>query len=235
MTKTRPGFVLLVPVKASADAKSRLGLATDQRLALRHAFAQDAIAAAAAAGLAEVYVVGDGNDLPARCLPDEGNGDLNEALRRAALRVSRPGVGTAALLADLPCLVPEDLAAALTSPECRAHRCFVADAEGAGTTLLVAPPAIALDPHFGRDSARRHRDSGAVELALPVPTLRRDVDTPADLEAAVALGVGRRTRAAVRALGPALDTEPVPPKDPPRDPAVGPSGARPQARDAERR
>jgi 2-phospho-L-lactate guanylyltransferase len=39
---------------------------------------------------------------------------------------------------------------------------------------------------------------GASRLDLALPRLRRDVDTPADLEAALALGVGPRTATAVR-------------------------------------
>ena len=74
-----------------------------------------------------------------------------------------------------------------------AGRGFVADAEGVGTTLLAAAPGTPLQPRFGADSARAHRDSGAV--ALPAPAaLRRDVDTPADLREALRLGVGPRTR-----------------------------------------
>lgn len=189
------GFLLLVPVKASADAKSRLGLDLDQRLALRHAFAQDAVTAAAGCGLVHVYVVGDGAGLDVPVLADEGGGDLNEALRRAAARAARPGLGIAVMLADLPCLRPEDLAAALTAALDLGRRCFVADAERTGTTLLAAPPGVGLDPRFGKGSAHRHRDSGAVELELPVPTLRRDVDTRDDLVAAVALGLGAHTAA----------------------------------------
>ena len=45
-------------------------------------------------------------------------------------------------------------------------------------------------------SAARHRASGAVALDGAWPSLRRDVDTPADLAAALRLGVGAHTRAA---------------------------------------
>lgn len=190
-------FVLLVPVKTTADAKTRLGLAADRRLRLRHAFAQDAIAAARHCRRVEVHVVGDGAGLDAPVVPDEGGGDLNEALRRAAARVARPDVGTAVLLADLPCLVPDDLAAALRAAKEVGGRCFVPDAEGTGTTLLLAAPGTELDPHFGADSARRHLASGARRLELPLPSLRRDVDTLGDLEAAQALGVGPHTAAAL--------------------------------------
>ncbi len=76
-------------------------------------------------------------------------------------------------------------------------RAFVADAEGTGTTLLVAAPGVTLDPRFGGGSAARHAASGAAALDGEWPGLRRDVDTPADLAAALALGVGPATRAAL--------------------------------------
>lgn len=195
MTATRPAFVLLVPVKDSVDAKSRLGLTHGQRLLLRRAFAQDAVLAAQNCTLAQVHVVGDGRGLGVPAVADEGAGDLNAALRRAADRLAVPDLGIGVLLADLPCLSIDDLTAALAAAHELGRRCFVADAESTGTTMLAAPPGCALDPRFGAGSAQRHRDSGAVELSLPVATLRRDVDTRGDLAAALSLGVGPHTSA----------------------------------------
>lgn len=193
MTPSDARFVLLVPVKASADAKSRLGLEVEQRLALRHAFALDAVAAARACPLVDTYVVGAGAGLGVPELPDEGDGDLNAALDRAAASVATSASGVAALLADLPCLRPDDLITALLEAAAHPGRSFVADAQGTGTTLLVATPGVPLDPRFGAGSAAAHAASGARAVTAEVPTLRRDVDTPDDLAAAIALGVGPRT------------------------------------------
>jgi 2-phospho-L-lactate guanylyltransferase len=64
-----------------------------------------------------------------------------------------------------------------------------------GTTLLAAPPGQRLAPAFEGASRARHLAGGARELLVPgVESVRRDVDTPEDLAAAVALGVGPRTR-----------------------------------------
>lgn len=196
---TSPRFILLIPVKDSVDAKSRLGGAdTGRRLGLRRAFAQDAVAAAGSSSLVEAYVVGDSHDLgEVGCLPDEGAGDLNLALVLAAERVRRPGLGVAALLADLPCLVSDDLDEALLAAGARAS--FVADAAGTGTTLLASPDGVAFEPRFGIGSAALHRAAGARPIPGPLASLRLDVDTPADLEAAIALGVGAHTRAALAA------------------------------------
>jgi 2-phospho-L-lactate guanylyltransferase len=57
-----------------------------------------------------------------------------------------------------------------------------------------------LDPRFGPDSARRHQDSGAIELTGGWPGLRCDIDTPDDLSAALELGVGTATKRVVAEL-----------------------------------
>jgi 2-phospho-L-lactate guanylyltransferase len=95
------------------------------------------------------------------------------------------------LSSDLPALRPDELAAALGAA-LAVPRAFVADAHGTGTTLLTGVRTD-LCPRFGPDSARAHRASGAVELTGSWPGLVRDVDTDADLRAAVALGAGSRT------------------------------------------
>lgn len=195
---TAPRYALLIPVKDASSAKSRLGVSgRDTRARLMAAFAQDSIAAAAACPDVDVYVVGDHAALTqmlagieATVIPDEGEGDLNRALARAAERVSSPDTGTAALLADLPCLRTQDLSLAFTAAT---QRSFVPDAAGSGTTLLVAPPGAVLDPHFGADSAHAHEVSGAARIGLGLASLRLDVDTTEDLETALRFGVGVRT------------------------------------------
>ena len=205
---TTPRFSLLVPVKNGRGAKTRLGgIDASGRAELMGAFARDAIAAACRTALVEVHVVGDeaalhelARDLDVPVLPDEGGGDLNEALRRAATRVSRADRGVAVMLADLPCLRTEDLELALIDALGRGERCFVADAAGTGTTLLVAPAGVDLRPCFGPGSAEAHAASGAIAITADVPSLRMDVDTAEDLEQARRFGLGARTAAVVASL-----------------------------------
>lgn len=193
-------FALLVPVKSLDRAKSRLGgRAAVHRAPLMGAFARDVITAALhTPSVASVHVITDeqGLDLEGvEILPDEGRGSLNRALSRAAATVLRdhPDVGVAAICADIPSLLPADLDLALQGD--RSGRWFVADQAGTGTTLLVAGPGEPLTPSFGPDSARLHAESGAVPLTEALVTLRHDVDTEQDLDAAVVLGVGAYTRA----------------------------------------
>ncbi|MER5767498.1 2-phospho-L-lactate guanylyltransferase [Streptomyces sp. NPDC001985] len=196
---------LVVPLKPLVLAKSRLAPAADDllrpRLAL--AFALDTVAAVLASpAVRDVAVVTDdhvaGTELAAlgaRIVPDSPAAGLNAALAHGAraVRRARPGAAVAALNADLPALRPLELARVLT---CAAGfpRAFLTDAAGVGTTLLSAVGGVELAPAFGGLSRRRHSVSGAREILLAgVDSVRQDVDTAADLAAALSLGVGRYT------------------------------------------
>ena len=113
----------------------------------------------------------------------------------------RPDLRLVALCADLPALRPEELAAALAAaPE--DVMAFVADADGLGTTAVVAPSLDLFRPAFGPASRQRHLDAGAHEVdGVDVPTLRRDVDDRDDLVEALRLGVGRSTSLVTTVLG----------------------------------
>jgi 2-phospho-L-lactate guanylyltransferase len=204
-------WCLVVPVKRLAWAKTRLGeLAGDLRGELALAFAVDTVTAALACdAVAAVLVVTDDDvarralaGLGAEVVPDAPDAGLNPALAYGAEVAldRRPGHGIGALSADLPALRPAELGLALAAAAPH-PTAFVADAAGTGTTLLVARPSARFEPRFGERSRARHRAAGVVELELPdVPTLRRDVDTEADLLDAERLGVGSRTAAVVAAV-----------------------------------
>ena len=193
-------FVVIVPVKPPARGKSRLdALPASQRRDLAEAFARDTVAAARRTPRVEtVLVVTDdfrfAADLRAdgcEVIPDGVSEDLNATLQQAAAEAGRrwPDAIPVALCADLPCLTSDDLAAALAEVD---GPSFVRDAVGSGTTMYAAPLA-SFDPAFGLSSAALHLTHGAREIAVPVPTLRLDVDEPADLDLAVELGVGAHT------------------------------------------
>jgi 2-phospho-L-lactate guanylyltransferase len=205
---------VVVPAKRLALAKTRLtplpeGLggppqAAHDRLVL--ALLADTVAAALASPtVAGVLVVTDEpaaaaevTRLGAHTVPDEPDRGLNPALEHGARATGATAV--AALSSDLPALRPEELTAALAAARAAA-RCFVPDAQGTGTTLLTAV-GTDLSPAFGAGSAQRHAAGGAVPLTGGWPGLARDVDTPGDLRAALALGVGPHTAALLGAAGP---------------------------------
>lgn len=191
---------VVIPVKGGAAAKSRLALATG-RGDVAAAFAVDTVQAAAeAVGAASTWVVCPSSvELPPQVhrVADPGTG-LGKAIR-AGLDAVGPGP-VAVLLGDLPCLRAEDLQVALTA--CAAHdAAFVPDAAGTGTALLTSRSAESLHPAFGPESAAAHSRM-ATRLELDLPRLRQDVDTADDLRAALALGVGEATAAAIAAHAP---------------------------------
>ncbi len=198
----------MVPVKRLAAAKSRLRGALPgvphEELAL--ALATDTLRAVLACpAVAEALVVTDDARVAAavraagaRVLPDEPNAGLNAAFRHGAAGAAG---WVAGITADVPALRPAELADALLAaqngrPEVRR---FLAGRARQGTVLLTAPPGVPLDPRFGVGSALAHAASGAVPLDGDWPSLRRDVDTAADLAAADRLGLGPRTAALVAA------------------------------------
>jgi 2-phospho-L-lactate guanylyltransferase len=202
------GWSVVVPAKRLGDAKTRLRPVTrgpEAHAELVLAMLADTVSAAVACpAVGAVVVVTDDpavvtvvRDLGARTVPDEPGRGLNPALEHGAR--SAGGRAVAALSSDLPALRAGQLAAALEAAG-SAPRCFVADAVGTGTTLLTAL-GTPLRPHFGPGSAAAHRADGARELDGPWPGLRQDVDTEADLRAALALGAGARTKALAVHLG----------------------------------
>ncbi|MCX4819618.1 2-phospho-L-lactate guanylyltransferase [Streptomyces sp. NBC_01142] len=208
---------LVVPLKPLLLAKSRLAAAADGILRphLALAFAQDTVAAALACpAVRDVAVVTDDPAaaaelaaLGARIVPDTPAAGLNAALSYGAeaVRAVRPGAAVAALNADLPALRPEELARVLAGASVF-PRAFLTDAAGIGTTLLSAASGMELRPAFGGQSRRRHSASGAAEILLDgVDSVRQDVDTGDDLEAALMLGVGPRTAERWEAGAHALD------------------------------
>ena len=211
----------VVALKTLPAAKSRMSSLPDAlRERLARCMAMDTLSALAPA-VDRVLVVSDQPDLPAALLranlpirviaePTDpghagdlghGGGSLNRALAHGADQLRTDGIGVIlACVGDLPALrttsVRRVIAASLGRP-----RCFLADHDGRGTTMLVAR-GVPLNPLYGREirsdrtvgSAIRHRRSAALALDLDeVPDARWDVDTLADLRSASLMGTGPAT------------------------------------------
>ena len=200
---------LVIAVKRLTAAKTRLApifsAATRENVVL--AMLIDTIkAASAVAALRAITVVTPdevaadaARDLGAQVMTDptpEGHRDpLNNAITAAEAAVREATLNIVALQGDLPALQPQELAEAIVAARVY-RRSFVGDRHGTGTSALFAF-GVALDPHFGSDSAARHRNSGAIELTGAWPGLRCDIDTPDDLLVARRLGVGPATAHAI--------------------------------------
>jgi 2-phospho-L-lactate guanylyltransferase len=199
-------FALLVPVKPTRHAKSRLApLGDEVRRQLVGAFAADTVTAALQSPMVGVVmVVTDDHELARRLsglgahvLPDGISDDLNGSLTQAAAEVRRrwPGLAPAALCADLPALRAGELTAALDVAGGH-DAAFVPDAADEGTTMVAAASPEHFLPRFGHRSREAHLAAGSHRIhEVDVPTLRRDVDTPEDLTDAIRLGVGSCTAA----------------------------------------
>jgi 2-phospho-L-lactate guanylyltransferase len=200
-----PRWIIVVPVKPPSRGKSRLDVAGIDRAALAHAIALDTLEAATACDLAAQVVVVT-NDaalaresaaIPALRFVPEGDSRGLDAAVATGMATMDPHsrMPRAALLGDLPALRPGDLADALRAAA-SVDRGLVADAEGTGSTLVTARAGVPWDSSFGEGSFARHLSLGCSPLAVPdASTLRRDVDTADQLEAAAALGLGPRTAA----------------------------------------
>ncbi|PJJ63654.1 2-phospho-L-lactate guanylyltransferase [Compostimonas suwonensis] len=207
-----PHWVVVVPVKGTDASKSRLDVGA-ARPELAHAFALDALTAVLGSSLVDEVVVVVARDaslddlrtLGVRVVLEEEGGGLNGAVRTgvAVARQRKPHAGVAVLLGDLPGLTTAEFDRALVQAAAYPLS-VVPDAEGTGTTLLLARPGAELEPRFGAGSFARHRDGGHRPLDVPEDSgLRRDVDTAADLQRALALGVGGYTLAAWSSAAPA--------------------------------
>jgi len=199
------GLGLIIAVKRLAAAKTRLApvFAGDLREQVVLAMLLDTITAALAVpAVGSVTVVTPDADaaaavreLGADVLLDPtpaGHPDpLNHALAATERALRDRVTNIAVLQGDLPALRTVELAEAIAGAS-RHARSFIADRHRTGTAALFAFGAP-LVPEFGADSARRHADSGAVELSGDWPGLRCDIDTPDDLETARRIGVGPAT------------------------------------------
>jgi 2-phospho-L-lactate guanylyltransferase len=186
-----PDWTVVIPVKGTVSAKSRLGASPELSLAI----ALDTVAAALEAS--PVLVVTSRSIAPqfealgVRAVVDTENG-LTAAVEQG---IAAAGEGpVAVLLGDVPALRPDELASALELAA-QYPMAFVADADNDGTVLITALRALDHRPAFGVHSRAAHLAAGYVELDIPPDSgLRRDVDTPAQLSA-LGSRVGTRTRA----------------------------------------
>jgi 2-phospho-L-lactate guanylyltransferase len=204
-------WCLVVPVKRLALAKTRLAeVAGEHRVDLALAFAMDTVTAALACDAVRAVVVVTHEpealrtltEIGALVVSDEPDTGLNPALVHGANLAARahPGTAVGALSADLPALRPDELSSALAAAM-DVGTAFVRDAQGSGTTTLLARRPGDFAPAFGPESAAAHLMGGAVELhGDAFPSLRQDVDTAADLEKALTMGVGPHTAAVARRL-----------------------------------
>lgn len=193
----RDRWWVIVPMKDTRLAKSRLGGAPDERRQLAIVMARDTMRAAVNAACVDgvVAVCDREADVESFALTGvtvvvRAGLSLNEAVIAGAafVRAGAPDRNLAVLPGDLPYLRSSELEAALGRAAGFAATC-VGDRTGRGTTLTTARGGTDLDPKYGLDSLGRHREAGAHEIGIPAWSgLRRDVDGPEDLSVTYSLG-----------------------------------------------
>lgn len=214
----------MVPVKGSAAAKSRLGELPGSfpgRAELAEAFALDTVAALLASTSVERVLVVTADPaaaaplaaLGAQIVPESPQTALVDAPKAAAaardalnaaisagIRTAHEGYPlcpVAVFTGDLPALTTLDVDTTLSSAA-EHDRAMVADEEGTGTTTLLARAGLAVTPQFGPGSRAAHEAAGHHPLDLPATaSIRRDVDTVADLAEVLRRGVGAHTSALI--------------------------------------
>lgn len=190
------GWLVVVPVKRSAAAKSRLEL--PGRAAVARAVTMDTLEVLLAVpSIRRVLVITDESEQRAEPWPvgvrvlRQRRAGLVPAIGEGlgAARLLDPSAPTAVVLGDLPLITPTAVTSVLSAAG-RVPSGFVRDAAGTGTTMVTMAPGVRFTTAFGRDSSARHRALGAIEI-LAAPGLRQDLDTAADL-ARARRSAGRR-------------------------------------------
>jgi 2-phospho-L-lactate guanylyltransferase len=205
-----PTWSVVLPVKGLSAAKSRMAAVSPAASELAFAFYQDTLNAALASPLVAEVVVATSDERVAAVaiargctvVSDADHPGINPAARAAAAERGGAG-GVAIVVSDLPALTAAAITSVLTTAS-GYPTCFLADADGTGTTMWLSSGGAAIDPRFGLASRTAHNEAGAVDLVAAHPEMsgnwaaaRRDVDTDAALADAIAMGVGTCTSAAI--------------------------------------
>ncbi len=198
-------LLILIPMKDPSRAKSRLasGLSEGERstlsMMLFKAVVERIKAALASADhlttqidVIDIAVVSSSNvirqlaeELDILFLPEAGDRGLNDALQAASECALRQGYGRLCILpGDLADPTAQDIISLLSYPV-DARTIIVCPSEDLGTNALVLPLPSPMPFSFGPDSFLRHfgqaADLGLMPVILPLKSLRRDIDTMADL------------------------------------------------------
>lgn len=183
-------WVAIVPLKQGASQKSRLSQSLDsaQRAALTEAlFTRVLSALSANAAISQVFVLSPVDPMRAGAswVQDEGRG-LNEELTLVRTRFSDRNF--LVVHADLPFLEAGDLTLLLSAAE-TSGVAIAPDKFDLGTNALAMRTESSMDFKFGSDSLAKHRAAAPGAAIVKSRGLSHDIDTPADLRAALDAGL----------------------------------------------
>lgn len=179
-------WTALVPLKPQAERKSRLAERLDvaERATLsQRLFAHVASVLLSVDRIAEVIVLAD-------CCPCGWTGgwvaDHGQGLN-AELQAAVPKRPLLVIHADLPLLMATDVTALLDGATATGFA-IAPDRHGSGTNALALADMRPFEFRFGADSFALHRVQAVEAAIVRRAGLGLDLDTPGDLDAAVAAG-----------------------------------------------
>jgi 2-phospho-L-lactate guanylyltransferase len=200
----------VVPIKATADAKQRLGnaVAPALRPRLALAMAEDVLSALAAsralAGIIVVTVDEAATALAARygarVLADGARDGQTGAVKAAARWLARGGKGAMLTIpGDVPLVTPDEIAQIVAAHDRTPDFVIVPAHDERGSNAILCAPPDAVPLKFGNDSFLPHLDAarraGLEPKILRLPGLGLDIDNPADLAAFVKIRANTRAGA----------------------------------------
>jgi 2-phospho-L-lactate guanylyltransferase len=200
----------VVPIKATTDAKQRLGntVAPALRPRLALAMAEDVLSALAAsralAGIIVVTIDEAASALAARygarVLAEGARDGQTGAVTAAARRLAREGKSAMLTIpGDVPLVTPDEIAQIIAAHNRVPDFVIVPAHDERGSNAVLCAPPDAVPLKFGDDSFLPHLEAArraALEpKVLRLPGLGLDIDNPADLAAFVKIPSKTRTRA----------------------------------------
>jgi 2-phospho-L-lactate guanylyltransferase len=187
----------IVPVKPLRRGKSRLSgiLTEDERADLNRTLLQHTLETLTnLKEVEEVLVVSRdpqvltiARNYGARTVREDGQPDLNTALRRATVIAQVYATrGVLVLPADLPLISRADAVALVERASDPPVVVIAPDRHQKGTNALLISPAGLIEYDFGENSFQRHcnlvKKAGARLEVVNLPSLGLDLDSPEDLE-----------------------------------------------------
>lgn len=192
-------LVVVLPVKALARAKARLGetgvrpadrvalatgMLTDVFEALEKSRLVDDVVVVTSDRTVEVLARGYGNQVIA---DDPADGHSQAAALGARWALDDGAFHALLLAGDTPAIDPDEIDVLADLLADGPEVVIVPDRHGSGTNALLLTPPDVISPSFGPGSRERHeqlaRDAGAKVRIARIPSLLLDVDTAEDLDA----------------------------------------------------
>jgi len=202
----------VVPVKSWRSAKSRLAVPVGLRAEVAEALTLDTLDVLTShPDIVHVVVVTADRDAGSEASqrgasivverPATSVSPLNSAVLQGCRYIANErGDGPTVIVpGDLAYLSAEVLASAL-AVLADAGPAHIPDLAGTGTTLLAAPRASDIDPHYGIGSSALHAEHGFTRLVDVDPRIRTDVDQMADLVSDPSWSLGPRLSAVLERL-----------------------------------